>query len=115
MPPISRIPWEWNEVEHWTMGDLCETLLLISEQEEADDFATSYAEICGDESTAEANIGYMLYLIRERKDEDDDGEAEAERLAELFGISPQGDKIGHTFGASSLGIGTTHPKHPANA
>lgn len=102
---MARVPWIWEQVEHWTMDDLKETLTLIEEQSEADSFTEAYAEVCG-EDIAEANLSYLVHLIA-LKDA-----AEGERLQELFGVEPQSSKLYHTFGFSSLGIGDGHPAHP---
>ena len=51
-----RKPWVWNEIEVWTGKDLMEILQLLTEQDEADDFIESYAEVCEDEDHALHNV-----------------------------------------------------------
>lgn len=77
---MMRRPWVWNEIEHWTGIDLMETLQLLTEQVEADDFIESYAEVCEDDDHAAHNIEYMVGIIGSSDHE------EGDRLAELFGV-----------------------------
>ena len=99
-----RNPFTWQEVEHWTGADLMETLQLLTEQSEADDFISAYAEACADdEDHAEHNVRYMLDVLARNGEKD-----EAERLAELFGVElPQASEIlspRQWFTNSSLGV-----------
>lgn len=96
-----RRPWVWNGVKHWTLGDVAETLQLITEDDEAQDFLRAYAEICGSEELASHNIGYIAQILSH--DDENDGPDEARRICELF-MTQFADKPMHTFGKSSLGI-----------
>jgi len=91
-----RVPFVFQDIEHWTLPDLIETVRLIDGQQEADNFIQAYAEIAG-EDNARRNLGYIARLI---SDEDPDG---ANTIKALFGvefeITPR-----HAFGATSYGI-----------
>lgn len=82
MAETFRQPWVWNEIEHWTGPDLAETIQLVSEQAEADDFIEAYAEACEDDEHALHNIRYILSVMISA-DED-----ELQRIADLFGVDP---------------------------
>ena len=101
-----RAPFVFQGEEHWTGGDLLETILLLDGDEEAEEFFEAYVAVCDDEAHATHNIGYLIALIR-ADDEGDGGEEEANRLVELFEISDEGKmaeaKV-HWFKKSSLGI-----------
>jgi hypothetical protein len=83
---VKRVPFVWQSIEHWTGGDLMETLQLINSDDEAADFMEVYTAACDDEEHAEHNIRYMLDIIA-HDDDDDSAQAEAERLAELFMVT----------------------------
>lgn len=87
----------WNELEHWTLPDLVETLQLLGGQDEADDFIAVYAEACEDDDVALHNVGYMAELISHSDKES------AEAICDLFGVGFQIEPK-HTFGKSSYGI-----------
>jgi hypothetical protein len=72
-----RAPFTWEDVEHWYGRDLMDTLVLISDQDEADSFITAYAEACDDDDHALHNVRYMAQII---------GGEDAERICEFFGL-----------------------------
>jgi hypothetical protein len=107
---MARAPFDWDGMEHWTGGDLLDTLLLISSQDEADSFLSAYAEVCDDDDHALYNLRYMAQIIA-TDDDSDTAEADAKLLAGLFGfempknnetISPR-----QWFAQSSLGVKAT--------
>jgi len=84
-----RNPFTWQEVEHWTGGDLLETLLLISDQDEADSFLSAYAEACEDDAHALHNIRYLAQLAATYTE---GGKDEAQRMCDFFGLEVPGEK-----------------------
>lgn len=105
---MARQAWVWQGVEHWTLPDLLETLQLISDEDETEDFMESYTEVCGSEEYAWAMLGYMAELIS-HQDKD-----EGERICELFQVERQEvfPQPGHTFGRMSFGINPEKPSEP---
>lgn len=103
-----RVAWEWNGIEHWTGGDLMETLALISEQEEADSFMEAYGELFEDGDDAIECIRYFIQIVGYDPD-DENGELHDEcvSVCELLGIDmPDKDEVispRQTFGSWSLG------------
>lgn len=106
---MPRAPFVFQDVEMWSGVDLMETLSLISDQDEADEFMVSYSALFDDDEHAIQSIRYFLKIIGYDPD-DDDGEilAEMKRIAEMLDvdfpsasetIAPQ-----HTFGNSSYGM-----------
>lgn len=99
---MSRKPFVWQGVEHWIMGELSDTLLLIDSQDDADDFMSAYAEVCG-EDEAEHNIRYMATLV-ERKD--------GISICNLFGVDmPAENEVItaiQTFGKNGSSMGVKH-------
>lgn len=106
---MRRAPFTFQGIDMWTGVDLMETLSLISEQDEADEFMEAYAALFADSDDAIESVRYYLQIVGYDPD-DDDGEilADYKRVADLLGvdfpsaaevISPQ-----HTFGNSSLGV-----------
>jgi hypothetical protein len=87
-----REPWVWNEIEHWILPEVRDTMTLCVTQEEADDFTQSFAEVTDD---VEQQLGYIIGTISD--------EEERTRLFDLFGVeevlSPQ-----QLFKRSSLGV-----------
>lgn len=114
---MSREPFIWNEIEHWTLADLMETLYLIESDEDAESFFTEFSGAIsgngkfnaeGDE-IATHNIRYILDIISRDDEEDGDGgQEEAERIAELFQVDlPSESEVLsplQTFGNSSCGL-----------
>lgn len=93
---MARTAFTWQEMEHWTLPQLRETLYLISEQEEADDFMLKYAEVCEDDDHALHNITYILGLSPRD---------EVEEVCDLFGVEYNaGLSPRQTFAESSLGV-----------
>lgn len=96
-----RKPWTWNEIDHWTVEDLLETLQLLSEQDEADDFMSAYAEVCHDEDHAEHNLRYLLQLLMRR-------DIDVDEISELLDLDkPTLDEVfisRNWFANSSCGI-----------
>jgi len=86
------------------MSDLRDTLLLIDDQEDADDFMSAYAEVCG-EDEAEHNVRYMATLV-ERKD--------GISICNLFGVDMpnEGEVLTpiQTFGKNRSSMGVKHEK-----
>lgn len=80
---MHREPFIWNGIEHWTGADLMETVLLISDEDEAADFMEAYTAACDDEDHAIHNLRYMLDILAHDSD-NDDARTEAEQQAELF-------------------------------
>lgn len=103
-----RVPFSWEEagIDHWTGGDLMETLLLIGDQDEFDSFLTAYAEVCEDDDHAIHNIKYLAQLISTDSDNENALE-EGTRIAAFLGLekvptetlSPR-----NWFSNSSLGV-----------
>lgn len=91
-----REPFIWEDVEHWTGGELVETVMLISDTEEAKSFMDAYIEACDDQEHAETNIAYICGMA---------GEDGREQL-ELFGIDPPSGVISprQWWANSSLGV-----------
>jgi hypothetical protein len=114
---MAREPFVWNEIEHWTLADLMETLNLIESDEEAESFFDEFSHACGSDEIATHNIRYILDIIA--RDDDDQNDTlssaeEAERIAELFQVDlPSETEVLsplQTFGNSSCGL-----KMPAEA
>lgn len=104
-----RVPFVWNEIEHWTGGDLMDTLSLISTQEEADSFMEAYGDLFTDSDDAIESVRYFIQIVAYDPD-DDDGSilAEYKEQAKLLGVDfPTPTEVispRHTFGNSSLGV-----------
>ena len=101
---MQRAPFIWQDVAHWTGGDLMETLLLLGDQEEADDFLMAYADVCEDDDHALSNVAYICEIIATDSDSES-AEEDANRIRMWFGIentepvSPR-----QWFKQSSLGV-----------
>src|SRR5262245_28864543 len=96
---MTREPFMFAEMEHWTGPDLMSTVMLLSEQEEIDDFMEAYAAVCDDEDHALHNVSYMLYCM---KDRDPEGVREQ---CERFGIElADYYEPRHWFAGTSLGV-----------
>lgn len=97
----------WQDIEHWTLGDLMDTLRLIDTQELADDFMQSYATVCDDDEHALHNVRYICDIIS-RDDDDEDAMDEAKRICDLFDVElPAEDEIlspMQAFKGTSLGV-----------
>lgn len=95
-----RTPFIWNEIEHWVLPDVMDTIQLVSD-EEAADFMEAYSAVCG-EQVAEHNIRYMLDILARRD------RATAEEVSAVFMLAipePNETLIPlHTFGMSSYGV-----------
>lgn len=104
-----RAPFVWEEagIEHWTGGDLMETLLLLGDQDEADSFLEAYAAVCEDDDHALHNIHYLAQIIATDQDSDT-AKADAEMICDFFGLEfPMGHMTlspRQWFSDSSLGI-----------
>jgi len=96
---MSRSPFIFQGIEHWHTNDLLNTLQLIVDHDEAEDFRKEYSLVCGD-FIAYENLGYFIFLVSTQNVE------EGNRLAALFHLTPHdgSGRIHHTFGKSSLGI-----------
>lgn len=94
----NREPFTWDGIDHWTGPELVETVMLISDKDEADAFMAAYVEHTDGPEHAENNILYICGSMGE------DGMAQLE----LFGIDkPEpGVVISPTqwFSNSSLGV-----------
>lgn len=104
---MAREAFTWQDIDHWTLGDLMDTLRLIDTQELADDFMEVYADACKDADHALHNVRYMCDIIS-RDDDDDDAPDEAKRIADLFDVElPADDEVISPMQAwkgSSLGM-----------
>jgi hypothetical protein len=104
---MTRRPFVWKEIEHWTGGDLLETILLIDDEEDAADFMEAYAAACEDEDHAIHNVRYLLQIHAADTDDEDAQEA-ANTAADLFMVDmpAQAEVISprHWWKGSSLGI-----------
>jgi hypothetical protein len=106
---MSRAPFVFQEVEIWTGVDLMETLSLISEQSEADEFMVAYSELFEDDENAIQSVRYYVQVIAYDPD-DDEGEIreEMQRICKMLDVDfPSASEIispQHTFGNSSYGV-----------
>ncbi len=60
-----RVPFIWDDIEHWTGVDLMETVALISDPDEADAFMAAYVEHTEGPEHAYGNIAYMTTLLED--------------------------------------------------
>lgn len=80
---MSRTAFTWDGIEHWTGGDLLETVQMISTDDEASSFMEAYTAVCDDEEHAISNLRYMLEIIATDSD-NENAMDEARELADLF-------------------------------
>lgn len=95
---MTRAPFTWQDMEHWTGSDLMETVMLLSGKDEADVFFSEYVETCEDVEHAEHNLKYMAQVI---------GGDDGKNVLEMFGLEiAKGEVISprQWFANSSCGV-----------
>lgn len=91
---MSRRPFIWQDIEHWTIPDFMDTLQLVDEAKDAKDFMEAFSEVC---DHAEHSVGYIARLVGDKDSE------EGERICETFGVTYQ-EQAKQLFTNSSCGI-----------
>jgi hypothetical protein len=92
----------------WTLPDIVETICLIDDQDEADDFMEAYAAVCVDDDHALHNVGYIADLLMS-DDEDEESQEFGKRILELFDVERQITPV-QVFKNSSLGVKSDREK-----
>ena len=95
----NRVPFVWDGIEHWTGGELMETVALISDSDEADAFMAAYVEHTDGPEHAYGNIAYICSII-----EDGDEVFETFQLADYLDKIPNWQSPRQWFSNSSLGV-----------